>query len=158
VRDHFAVLKVGPRLTFAFREAVFALAMIERELIPPEEASDIIQALEEAMLRSPGHWEKYYQGEARARAFKRRFSLSDRIRYYWPDPQVAAALKRLLENLSAKPIPLSLLSQFVPVQSGRIQRGALAPAPEAIILDHIQSVLSDYQAATLPLPLPKSRG
>ena len=32
VEDHFAILKVGPELTFAFREAVFALEAIEREL------------------------------------------------------------------------------------------------------------------------------
>jgi len=31
VRDHFAILKVGPWLTFAFREAVFALAAVEEE-------------------------------------------------------------------------------------------------------------------------------
>ena len=36
VRDHFAILKVGPALTFAFREAVFALAMMENELVPTE--------------------------------------------------------------------------------------------------------------------------
>ena len=31
VEDHFAILKVGPALTFAYREAVFALELIERE-------------------------------------------------------------------------------------------------------------------------------
>ncbi|MEN1515347.1 class II D-tagatose-bisphosphate aldolase non-catalytic subunit, partial [Pseudomonas aeruginosa] len=36
VRDHFAILKVGPALTFALREAIFALAQIEQELIAPE--------------------------------------------------------------------------------------------------------------------------
>lgn len=38
VRDHFAILKVGPALTFALREAIFALAQIEQELIAPEKA------------------------------------------------------------------------------------------------------------------------
>ena len=33
VEDNFAILKVGPWLTFAFREAVFALAKIEEELL-----------------------------------------------------------------------------------------------------------------------------
>lgn len=36
VRDHFAILKVGPALTFALREAIFALAQIEQELIAPK--------------------------------------------------------------------------------------------------------------------------
>jgi D-tagatose-1,6-bisphosphate aldolase subunit GatZ/KbaZ len=31
VEDHFAILKVGPALTFAFREAVLALAEVEQE-------------------------------------------------------------------------------------------------------------------------------
>ena len=35
VEDHFAILKVGPWLTFAFREAVLALSAIERELFTP---------------------------------------------------------------------------------------------------------------------------
>ncbi len=32
VQDHFAILKVGPALTFAFREAIFALVNMENEL------------------------------------------------------------------------------------------------------------------------------
>src|SRR5205823_6088923 len=31
--DHFAILKVGPWLTFAYREAIFSLSSIERELL-----------------------------------------------------------------------------------------------------------------------------
>ena len=31
VRDHFAILKVGPGLTFALRETLFALEAIEGE-------------------------------------------------------------------------------------------------------------------------------
>ncbi len=34
VEDHWAILKVGPALTFAMREALFALARIEAELAP----------------------------------------------------------------------------------------------------------------------------
>jgi len=104
------------------------------------------------MLRSPEHWQKYYRGDAAEQAFKRKYSLSDRLRYYWPDPQVTAAFKKLLENLSTKPIPPSLLSQFVPVQNERIRLGALASAPDAIILDHIHAVLSDYHAACDSFP------
>lgn len=35
VEDHWAVLKVGPGLTFALREALYALAGIEEELLAP---------------------------------------------------------------------------------------------------------------------------
>jgi D-tagatose-1,6-bisphosphate aldolase subunit GatZ/KbaZ len=65
VGDHFAVLKVGPALTFAFREAVFALAMMETEWLSEYKAvrlSDILQILDSAMLANPVHWERCYTG------------------------------------------------------------------------------------------------
>src|SRR5581483_1494594 len=49
VEDHFAILKVGPWLTFAFREAVLALGAIERELFstrPERQVSRVREALE----------------------------------------------------------------------------------------------------------------
>ncbi len=147
VEDHFAILKVGPALTFAFREAVFALAAIEDELLPPEARSNIVQALEEAMLRNPVHWEKYYRGDEPARRLKRKFSLSDRIRYYWPDLQAQAALARLIRNLEARPLPLTLLSQYLPRQYERVRRGELDSAPAALLRDRVRDVLRDYDFA-----------
>jgi D-tagatose-1,6-bisphosphate aldolase subunit GatZ/KbaZ len=113
VRDHFAILKVGPGLTFAFREAVFALAAIENELTQKENRSNLMQVLEQAMLKHPEHWKKYYQGTEEELAFKRRYSLSDRVRYYWVQRDVQNALNRLMENLGTKILPLVLLKQFV---------------------------------------------
>jgi D-tagatose-1,6-bisphosphate aldolase subunit GatZ/KbaZ len=112
VRDHFAILKVGPELTFAFREAVFALAMMESALLPAEQRSNLIQVLDEVMLKSPGYWKKYYTGDEAEQVFKRKYSLSDRARYYWVNPEVQAALRRMLGNLGEQPLPRSLLSQF----------------------------------------------
>jgi len=113
VNDHFAILKVGPGLTFAFREAVFALAMIEEELFAADQRSQIIQSLDDVMLKHPEHWKKYYGGDAAAQAFKRKYSLSDRARYYWVRPEVQIAFGQLMKNLGAEPLPYSLLSQFV---------------------------------------------
>jgi len=113
VRDHFAILKVGPALTFAFREAVFALAMIENELIPKDQRSNIIQVLDDVMVKHPEHWKKYYRGNETGQAFKRKYSLSDRIRYYWMDAEIQSALGRLRKNLGERILPYSLLSQFV---------------------------------------------
>lgn len=56
VRDHFAILKVGPALTFALREAIFALAQIEQELIAPENRSGCLAVIEEVMLDEPQYW------------------------------------------------------------------------------------------------------
>ena len=148
VRDHFAILKVGPALTFAFREAVFALAMMENELFPPIERSGSIGVLEAIMVRHHEHWRKYYRGTPEQQAFARKFSLSDRARYYWGRPEVQAALKRLIANLGARSIPLALLSQFAPAQYPRVRSGTLAATPEALILDKVVDVLKDYHAAT----------
>ena len=144
VRDHFAILKVGPGLTFALREVIFALGAIEDELFPAEERSNIVTVLDEAMLRQPGHWRKYYTGTAEYQAYARKYSLSDRIRYYWPVAEVNVALKRLLQNLALKPIPWPLLSQFLAVQYQRIRHGEFRNTPTEMIFDKIAEVLADY--------------
>lgn len=138
VRDHFAILKVGPGLTFAFREAVFALAMIEDELIPKDRRSNIVQVLDGVMVKHPEHWKKYYRGSEREQAFKRRYSLSDRVRYYWVQPEVQNAFTRLMENLGEKTLPHSLLSQFV---------GKTGLSAEQVIEWKINKMLDDYQFA-----------
>ena len=53
VRDGFAILKVGPALTFAFREAVFGLAAIERTLVEKAVRSNIVETLERTMVARP---------------------------------------------------------------------------------------------------------
>ena len=147
VHDHFAILKVGPALTFAFREAAFALALMETELLPALDCSGLVAVLDEAMRRDPGHWQKHYHGSPQELAFARKYSLSDRSRYYWPDVMVQAAFNKLLANLSAHPLPLALLSQFAPCQVASIRDGSLDNKPEEIILDRIDQVLEDYQMA-----------
>ncbi len=144
VQDHFAILKVGPALTFAFREGVFALAMMEDVLLPSDQRSHIIQVLDEVMLAQPRHWQAYYQGDERTQAFKRKYSFSDRIRYYWPHPRVQQALSTLLRNLSDRAMPLSLISQFLPKQFERIQQGHLEPSPQAMLIDKVRDVLRGY--------------
>ena len=135
VRDHFAILKVGPGLTFAFREAVFALALIEDELIKRDLRSNIIQVLDDVMMKHPEHWQKYYRGDEAEQAFKRKYSLSDRARYYWVQPEVQKAFARLMENLGGKVLPYSLLSQFV---------GERDLNAEQVIERKIDRVLGDY--------------
>jgi D-tagatose-1,6-bisphosphate aldolase subunit GatZ/KbaZ len=147
VTDHFAILKVGPALTFAYREAIFALARVENELFPAGARSELIEVLEAAMLANPVHWQKYYHGDAAAQALARKYSFSDRARYYWPAAEVQAALARLLENLEQKPLPLALVSQFLPEQYRQIQAGALENRPRALLQDKIALVLGEYAFA-----------
>lgn len=147
VRDGWAVLKVGPALTFALREALFALAAIEDELIARDERSELLKVLERRMLAEPAHWEGHYHGETETVRLALRYSLSDRVRYYWSDPEVARAVDRLVAGLRAVEIPLPLLSQYLPAQHTRVREDALAPEPEALVVDHVRDVLRNYTAA-----------
>ena len=150
VRDHFAILKVGPALTFAFREAVFALAMMEAELFPLGQRSGLLAVLDQAMLRKPDYWQEHYHGTPAEKAFARKYSLSDRLRYYWPDPAVQTALAKLFSNLEGVTIPLSLLSQVAPLVFNQIRMGKLPHRPASVIDASIQVVLDDYRYACNP--------
>ncbi len=153
VKDHFAILKVGPALTFALREAVFSLASIEKALLPGRETttlSAVQETLEAVMLENPKNWQAYYAGDQREQKLARKFSFSDRIRYYWPEQRVTDALTTLIANLRTTDIPLPLLSQFLPVQYQHIREGLIPPDPEAILYDAIRTVLEEYRLAAKP--------
>ena len=153
VQDHFAILKVGPALTFAFREAVFALSAVERELLgsrPATRLSRVREELEAAMLRNPTHWRPYYHGDAMELQLARAFSLSDRCRYYWHEAAVQKELDHLLANLAGCTMPLGLLSQFLPMEYEAVRRGALKADPSAMVHHHIRAVLETYAAACRP--------
>lgn len=150
VEDHWAVLKVGPGLTFALREALFALAAIEEELIADIDQSHLPEVVERRMLAEPDQWEGYYPGPADEQRLARRYSYSDRLRYYWPDPEVHSAQERLLTNLSSVEIPLPLISAHLPDQYTRVRRGELAAAPHALVIDHVRDVLRAYAHACDP--------
>jgi D-tagatose-1,6-bisphosphate aldolase subunit GatZ/KbaZ len=150
VEDHYAILKVGPALTFAFREAVFALAMMEDELLTGSRAKDrsnLRNVLEGAMIENPVYWESYYSGDDEDQKFARKFSFSDRSRYYWPVSKVKASLKTLLNNMGSRPLPTSLVSQFLPMQFERTRSGEFNCTAHNIIMDKICSVLDSYSDA-----------
>ncbi len=149
VEDGVAVLKVGPALTFALREALFALEHIEGELAVAE-PSRLGEELERAMLADPSHWRGYYRGGAEAQRLARRFSLLDRCRYYWAVPAVQRAVERLLSNLRRQPIPWTLASQFLPRQADRVREGGAAADPLSIVLEAVREVLREYGRAADP--------
>ena len=80
-------------MTYAMREALFSLAYMEEMMFhgTDVETSHFIDVLEEAMLEEPKNWSKHYHGNDAELWFKRKFSFSDRSRYYMPKPAVAAA-------------------------------------------------------------------
>ncbi len=150
VQDHFAILKVGPWLTFAFREAVFALANIENELLNKDDTnySNILQIIESTMTENPKYWEKYYTGDNDKIIFSRRYSYSDRIRYYWSNKLVASALSKLISNLIRIKIPLSVISQYLPEEFDAVRDGKIYNHPEDLINHKITKILDIYNFAT----------
>jgi D-tagatose-1,6-bisphosphate aldolase subunit GatZ/KbaZ len=148
VRDHFAILKVGPGVTFALREILWALVEIESEIgaAPPESLKDVVRA---AMQRDTRYWKAYYTERA-SQDFDLQYSLSDRIRYYWNVPEVQKASDALIANLSGRRIPLTLLSQYLPKQYAAIRAGSLRNDPRELLLDGVAQVLRDYVNACHP--------
>lgn len=150
VEDHFAILKVGPWLTFAFREAVFALGAMEQELIGNRKGvrlSQVREALDAAMLRDPTYWRSYYHGSADEIRLARLYSYSDRCRYYWGDAAVEHELGQLRANVDASPPPPTLVSQHLPLQYEATRSGRLQARAEDMIQAHIRDVLRIYAAA-----------
>lgn len=152
VIDHFAILKVGPALTFALREALFSLAAIEEELLPTKACSGLRHVLESVMLDRPEYWQSHYHGDGNARRLARGYSYSDRVRYYWPDSQIDEAFERLVRNLADDPIPLPLISQYLPLQYVKVREGDLSATPRELIINHIQDILQQYHCACLGAP------
>jgi D-tagatose-1,6-bisphosphate aldolase subunit GatZ/KbaZ len=147
VKSHFAILKVGPGLTFAMREALWALDAIENEWLGADRSSQLRQTIRKAMTATPRFWNKYYLSDGPQLALDQQYSLSDRIRYYWPVPEVDAALNRLLANLDANPPPLTLLSQYLPLQYEAVRAGRIRHHARDLVLHGIEQVLQQYSAA-----------
>ena len=150
VKDHFAILKVGPWLTFAFREAVLALGSIERELLKTSvgcRPSQVREALLSAMMRNPVHWRQYYRGDEEQVSLSLIYGYSDRCRYYWNEPEVRKEIALMVDNLAVRPIPLPLISQYLPDEYKPIRTGRVRAIPGQIIREHIRQVLRIYASA-----------
>lgn len=150
VQGHFAILKVGPGLTFALRETLWALAAIEDELIiSPDERSNLRSVLVDEMLAHPGDWQKYFETSDDLR-YQLQYSLSDRSRYYWNRPVVAAACAKLIAGLTqrcSQGVPLALLCQYLPRQYDAVRAGELENRIPALLGAGVKHVLRQYAVA-----------
>jgi D-tagatose-1,6-bisphosphate aldolase subunit GatZ/KbaZ len=103
--------------------------------------------IEAEMLAEPKYWQKYYPGDGATQAYKRKYSFSDRLRYYWPNEKIQEAVAKLVSNLKENPISLSLLSQYLPNQYHAVSEGTIANDVEAIIINRTQDVIGIYARA-----------
>lgn len=144
VRDGFAILKVGPWLTFALREALYGLDAIAGELTG---VAPLRGGMEQLMTANPGHWQSHCQGDARAQHLQRHFSYSDRIRYYWAEPVAQALVADLMARLGDRPIPEILISQYLATAWPKVMSGQTAPTAPALVRAGVQRVLAVYDQA-----------
>jgi len=143
-RDHFAILKVGPGVTFALRETLWALAAVEREWVG--QGDGLVDTVLGVMRAEPEHWRGYYQDPARLDV-DLAYSLSDRIRYYWAHPAVREACRTMLARLDAAPPPLTLLSQYLPRQYEAVRDGRITTHTGALLRDGTVQALRPYLTA-----------
>ena len=149
--DGIAILKVGPALTFALREALFAYSWSEKELIEDgSKRSNFMEVLDRVMRENPADWQKYYHGTPKEQALKRAYSYSDRSRYYMPDPRIEAAMQKLFSNLEGADIPMGLLRQYMPLQYLAVMARRLRVEPRALVEYAVRIVCDDYNYATRP--------
>jgi D-tagatose-1,6-bisphosphate aldolase subunit GatZ/KbaZ len=150
VKDHFAILKVGPGLTFALREALWALDAIENEWIDRGLVSGFRRVAIARMKAEPRHWAKYYHAHGGALDYDLQYSLSDRIRYYWPDPEIARAQETMFRNLAQYPPPPALISQYLPIAFAALRDGLSGGGAAELAIAHVAAILDHYHAATSP--------
>ncbi len=144
VMDGFAILKVGPGLTFALREAYYGLDQIAEFLFPDKRKETLIATIERVLTADPKNWDKYYHGSDDDKHIQRHFSYSDRIRYYWPQPEIDAAVKALFSLLDGVQIPETLINQYLTGAYVGVRNGKVKPDARSLALAAVDRVLEDY--------------
>lgn len=145
VRDHFVILKVGPALTFALREAYFALDHIAQDM--GLGVASFKATLEEVMLAEPKYWKKYYLGTDVEQKIARAYSLSDRCRYYLPEEKLQTVIAEMKAAFEGKTIPLGLLKQYMPLGFEAVREGKLEATFDNLVHYNVQLALIPYYNA-----------
>jgi D-tagatose-1,6-bisphosphate aldolase subunit GatZ/KbaZ len=69
------------------------------------------------------------------------------MRYYWTDPVIQRAQQTLLTNLSEQPIPLTLISQYLPQHYQLVRSSQLNRQPGGLLIAGVAAVLRQYSQA-----------
>jgi D-tagatose 6-phosphate 4-epimerase len=101
------------------------------------------------MVEKPGNWQAHYHGTPAEQRLLRHFSYSDRIRYYWAEPEAVSAVDELFARLRDRPIPPTLVSQFLSRLSDRVAEGRIAADARSLALESVRDVLRLYAAASM---------
>jgi len=148
VEDGFVILKVGPGLTFALREALYGLDDIADVLLETRRPETLRETMERLMLAEPQNWRSHYPGDPAEQHLQRHFSYSDRIRYYWTHPEAIAAVDELMTALASTSIPETLVSQYLGRLYPAVAEGGLSATPRELCLAAIAMAIAPYRTAT----------
>ena len=142
-RRHFAVLKVGPALTHAYREAIYALSHIDGWLTG---SAHVATVMEDLMLAEPKSWSGHYdETDAATAKVLRHFGYADRIRYYWAKPAAIAAVAALTARLdAATSLPQPMLEQYFTAEEVDRALGREGRLAENLVRERIRSALQPY--------------
>ena len=146
VQDGFGILKVGPGLTFALREALYGLDHIA-DLLCANRPASLRAQMETLMLDQPQHWSKYYHGTPAHQQLQRHFSYSDRIRYYWAAPAAAAATTALMNDLGNMSIPEPLIAQYLGALYDAVMAKSVGTTAPELLRAAVLRVLQPYFTA-----------
>ncbi len=144
-RRHFSYLKVGPALTFAYRQALYGLDHL-RFLLKKSDTS-LIEQMDQLMMDRPKNWRKHYVGTDEELRLQRHFGYADRIRYYLPEEAAQSAVADLFSALGSVCPPKPVLAQcFAPdvVSQAESVRSDGESWADALVIAEIQKALRPY--------------
>ena len=143
---HFAILKVGPALTDAYRSALYRLDELPAGAHPGGRGA-LQQTLEQLMTSDERHWREHYRGSPQELRRLRHHSYADRIRYYWPQPAAQQAVRALYARIDDGEWPEYLLRDFFApsvLERAAGLRVAAGGLSRSLVLASIQDVLLPY--------------
>jgi D-tagatose-bisphosphate aldolase class II non-catalytic subunit len=144
---HFAILKVGPALTDAYRRAVYALDELSAALGVRGARPRVSEIMESLMVAEPSHWRSHYRGTAAELRWLRHHSYADRIRYYWPQKPAIEVVAELLRQIDAAQPPRYVLRDYFDAASIERMEDLVTEAggiARALVLASIQAALLPY--------------
>ncbi len=149
----FAFQKVGPALTFAWREALYALDKMRTQQ-GGQHGPSLPKVMEQLMQAEPKHWQGHYPADADNLASLLHLGLADRIRYYWPHPQAEAAVAALFADLDRLSLDDSAILHHFTQSELASARQSSQSLPYALALGRVQSALRPYFFSSAPLLQP----
>ncbi|MDO6591903.1 tagatose-6-phosphate kinase [Loktanella sp. D2R18] len=143
-RRHFSVMKVGPALTFAYRQAIYALAAVQAWR---EDGPGVPAVMAALMADDPGYWAGHYHGDEPMQKLMCHFGYADRIRYYWAKPEAQKAVAELEAKIDtdppADPALMQYFSHDVIERAAVLQDRGLATA-KSFVHAQIELALAPY--------------